>query len=410
MSDVAARASDRKGDLWDRYVNLGLARLHPIIPPGAAPASSWIRFKTTPDDRQHGRCLTPERAQVFWVNKHAVGKLPGVWAGDGWAPRNVQGDEARLRQVYAPDRLGSYRWSVAERGGGIGVSGTALLGLDVDVVDVKVAREVAAALSPLVGLTAYPFRVGRAPKFLIPFRLAKGASPFAKPSRLELGEAGAVEWLTTGQQWVLEGVHGGTGLPYRWPAGRLWEWPGGLAAVPEIDEDHAVGLLRRLGRVLGLGGGGVGIRKGRMPEARVALPGGPGETPVARAARVAELLCDEADARAMVAAIPNLGPTRDQKTGTPREEYVSMAHHLLGCSGGAVWGRALFMEWAARYPTDNPEYNEDVWDGLSGPHTGWRALLARAERAGWLGGQAFRLAQARRAFARQESPENTKGG
>ena len=405
MSHVAAQSPNRKAGLWDKYVNVvGLTRLHPIIPPGARPSSKWLTYKTTPDPKQNGRCLTLERALTFWRSKHAVGKLPGVWRDDGWTPRNVQGDAAALARAYDPRVMGGYRWAVEERGGGIGVNGSELVGLDIDVVEAGASAQVVAEVRDLVpelGPGAV-HRVGRAPKLLFPFRLAAGAVGFGKPSRLELGAVGAVEWLTTGQQWVLEGVHGGTGREYSWPAGRLWE-RGGVEALPEVDEDRAVGLLRALAKALGLR---ASIKRGRLPGGAGGGEVGLRETPEARAARVASLMCSEADARAMVEAVPNLMPARDER-GTPREDYVAMAHFLLGCSGGAGWGRELFLWWAARYPADDPEYNEDVWDGLGQPRTGWAALMQRAERFGWAGGLRLRGRQAARAF--QQADAN-KGG
>ena len=58
--------------------------------------------------------------------------------------------------------------------------------------------------------------------------------------------------------------------------------------------------------------------------------------------------------------------------GTPREQYVGMAHMIRGSLGEA--GRELFLRWAAKYPNAEKDEDERVWDTLPPSKIGWTEL------------------------------------
>jgi hypothetical protein len=118
--------------------------------------------------------------------------------------------------------------------------------LDIDVIDADLADDIQALADRVLGDA--PVRYGLRPKRLMPFNL-KG-EPFAKVKlswTLE-GEAGAVECLASGQQFVCLGIHPDTGEPYAWERDPDLSLPRGL--LPPLDQTRVIGFLKALADVM----------------------------------------------------------------------------------------------------------------------------------------------------------------
>jgi hypothetical protein len=122
--------------------------------------------------------------------------------------------------------------------------------LDVDVGDPGAAEAVRNAIKDWFGDRGdLIFRVGRPPKFLVPFRTDK---PFPKMVREFRGPKDAtyrLEFLGHGQQFIAAGIHPDLHKAYSWPNGHnLENTP--RASLPEITERKAAELLDYLADLL----------------------------------------------------------------------------------------------------------------------------------------------------------------
>ena len=89
--------------------------------------------------------------------------------------------------------------------------------------------------------------IGKAPKRLIPFRLA--GPPFEKMTVNFIGEpAQKIELLGSGQQAMLDGVHVETRQRYRWHGGQPWEID--RDDLPDISADEAYRLMEDVADLL----------------------------------------------------------------------------------------------------------------------------------------------------------------
>ena len=335
------------------YRRHGWAQLHPIIPPVAKAAGGKA-----------------------WQN----GKVPGAQRADGtWHPINVQ--RAGVYEEIADPAAQLHHecrraWA---HGAGIGVLGRAFPAIDVDIVDEDEARVLRDMLRACFGTGCF-LRVGRAPKFLMPFRLGDDALGLRKMSIAtgnDGGSGGAIEVLASGQQWVMEGTHGGTGLPYTWlPFAGPGEAVGGaggsgrpiVGRLPVLGLEALGALLRGMADVLGVA---------RSIKLRVEH-----EEPPRPAHELAgpEDLCT-----AVMRAWRN-----GREVG--RDTYVAVAHALIGASRGDLdWpGFALFSRWAARHPKANPAEDARVWRTIHETRLGVEWLIGQVpgvsggQRAGWL--------------------------
>ena len=122
--------------------------------------------------------------------------------------------------------------------------------LDVDIGDPGAAEAVRNAINDWFGERGdVIFRVGRPPKFLVPFRTDK---PFPKMKREFHGPNDAtyrLEFLGHGQQFIAAGIHPDLHKAYCWPGGHSLENTP-RANLPEIIEGEAAELLNYLADLL----------------------------------------------------------------------------------------------------------------------------------------------------------------
>jgi hypothetical protein len=242
------------------------------------------------------------------------------------------------------------------------VLGRIIPAIDVDLKDPLETRALRDMLSQVFGAACF-LRVGASPKFLMPFRMGDDVIDLRKmvlAVRPETGEQ--IEVLACGQQWVLDGTHGGTGRPYEWLPS---PWHGATGAtgrlrpavtdLPVLGLDALESLLRGMASVLGLA---------RLVKIRVER-----ELPLRPAHELAgpEALCVE-----VLRAWPN-----GREVG--RDVYVRVAHALAGASRrNTDWaGFALFSRWARRHPKADPDHDARVWRSVKQPRLGVEWLIGR---------------------------------
>jgi hypothetical protein len=124
--------------------------------------------------------------------------------------------------------------------------------LDVDITDRAACRAVLDRIKErFEGHGQVLCRIGRSPKFAVPFQTDTPFGKFfGKLMPADGGKAMQFEFLCDGQQFVAAGTHPDTGRPYRW-------WPTGQdlttvprAALPRIDEASARALVEELTALL----------------------------------------------------------------------------------------------------------------------------------------------------------------
>ncbi|WP_207479544.1 AAA family ATPase [Arenibaculum pallidiluteum] len=198
-----------------RWFDAGFTDIIPIVPPGA-PLSPNTKIR--PTDR---------------------GKVPGAKGIHGWHSFDWRS------HVTVPAHCG--RWHAM--GASIGLKGDRFPGVDLDITDAGLAEVILKLALDTLGPA--PVRTGRAPKQLLPYRLA-GDEPVglmrmwfrALDDRDHL-----VEIRGAGQQYVIDGIHPATGLPYTWD--RRPASPDELTPVTKADLERflaeAASVLEMLG-------------------------------------------------------------------------------------------------------------------------------------------------------------------
>ena len=136
---------------------------------------------------------------------------------------------------------------------GVGVLTRNTPALDIDVLDPWLVEKIQSLADQALGDA--PYRIGAAPKRLVPYRLA--GARFGKIKLIwrglcdephEPNAPPAVELLSDGQQFVALGVHPGTGQPYQWHRDPDLEIPHGL--LPALDRAKAERFMRALAGAL----------------------------------------------------------------------------------------------------------------------------------------------------------------
>jgi hypothetical protein len=134
---------------------------------------------------------------------------------------------------------------------------------DVDVLDVELAERIVALIERKLGPTPL-VRVGRAPKTLLVYRPDQ---PFSKLQTPELffadGSKAKVELLALGQQFVADGIHPETGLPYHWADGTPADVP--LKELPIVAQEQCRAIVAEAEEIL-RDAGGREKEKPKVPE------------------------------------------------------------------------------------------------------------------------------------------------
>jgi hypothetical protein len=129
-------------------------------------------------------------------------------------------------------------------------TGTRTPGLDADIRNPEAAEAVRLAINDWIGDRGVILRrIGEAPKFLVPFRVAVPFTKILCELRAPNGAESKLEFLCAGQQFIAAGVHPDTRKPYRWCDGLdLTNTP--CKDLPAIDAAEAGELMSNLSDLL----------------------------------------------------------------------------------------------------------------------------------------------------------------
>jgi putative DNA primase/helicase len=288
------------------------------------------------------------------------GKVPGrklangTWAGYAWLTTTI--DAAMVRQ-----------W--ANDGANIGILAEWFPGVDIDVTDEWLAKEIAAIALRVLGPA--PTRIGRPPKRLLMYRTGEA---FVRTALLIYVEGQArpylVEVLGKGRQYLIHGVHPDTGKPYTWDRELSTFNPDkDLTWIKPADVERFMAEVTTLVELL--------------PGVRVERVGGKTHDRTEQS----DLLAPTLDAlRTCVAAIPNANTMFPE-----RNDYVKFGYAIRAAAGEADEdGFEIFLDWCARWDggTNDPENARDDWRRMKPPYSvGWTWLVGLATTFGFNAGQ-----------------------
>lgn len=287
-------------------------RLIPIIPPKA---------------------VISERSKLYkriQAGDDARGKAPGLrWPDGRWSSFSDWSNH-----ITSPTDFP--RWQAM--GAGVGIrcgedeSGGWIVAIDADTIKEDLAAIIEKEVRRWAGEA--PMRVGRAPKALYVVRVS---APY-RYARVDFGKANGhprerVEILSAGKQFVAEGVHPGTGQPYRWPKGAP-----DLSSLPILSPEQLDALMRSLKEIL--------------PEAGPVLREGLGGAVVEIDQ---ETLRGNPDlVKLAVAALPN-----DSTLFPTRESYLAVGYAIKAAlPDDPQLGLHLYQQWCEPWRGASGEINE----------------------------------------------------
>ena len=331
-------------DTFQRYAAAGFAEaILPIIPPDA-PISSVSK-------------LPPENR----------GKVPGKKTSKGWV--GLKDWTAHVSTASDLTRYNSW-------GAGLGLNCHSLGAFDIDVLDADLADAIERAVLEYAAdiFPEPPVRYGNAPKRLILTRIINGLKlgkrrlafrlpgedPSEKPRH-------AVEFLSSGQQFVAEGVHPKTKKPYTWKNGispadigvgnlvpmcersvnRLWDTIGMLADLygGEAAESGAQGAAH-----------GPGARKG-----------------MGDASKLAPTPQHAVDALRLIPV---------DSLPTYSDVLPVILAYKAAVGGNEDYYSAL-EEWALEYGDNSPDWVRARWNSADETDVGWHRLEEEASKHGY---------------------------
>jgi len=235
---------------------------------------------------------------------------------------------------------------------GVGILSRRTPALDVDVLHPDVAHAVQAAADRELG--DVPYRIGRAPKLLLPYRLA--GQPFAKLKLVWRSGLGAdmhpptkppgVEILADGQQFVALGIHPDTGQPYRWHRDPDLSLPRGLL-TPRSHSDF-VRFLWRLAAVL---------RRLGAEEMKLSGPGLEPQAVSGAATPRPRVL--KADAERIREALERMG-----NPDLHYDDWIRLGHAIKAELPGDD-GRRLWEWWSSLSSKNDPRATGRKWAGFN---------------------------------------------
>lgn len=318
---------------FEQYAKAGFRKeLLPILPPDASlhPGS-------------HG--LAPSR-----------GKVPGKKRPAGWV-----GFHDWTNFEASDDDLKDWRrWR-----SGIGMQGRRFPGLDIDVEDPELADAIQQSAGNALG--AAPVRFGNGARRLLPYAaegLGKRRLAFQSKDPARRGKKPmAVELLGKGQQYVVEGVHPGTGRRYYWldDHSLATVGPAGLQAITSEQVDTLFDDLERLVDLFGY----------EIVTRNTASDGNHGE--VCQEWLLAPSL--EAVGRAL-AALPNEVDYLDWLK-------VGMAIRAACGPDRTEEAYPLFEEWSLKWEENTHDIIREKWTSFDPPfRVGWPYLAALADEHG----------------------------
>lgn len=345
--------------------------------------------------------IIPPDARVSASSRHpghvarSRGKIPGKFVGDGW----VGYGEWTAVEATAQDIEKWAGWP-----SGVGLQGRNYPGLDIDVSDAPLADKIEACA--ILTLGAAPVRFGNGTRRLLTYAapgLKKRRLAFRPASQAEQslgdGDRGgghgaegrepasgedkpfAVELLGAGQQYVVEGTHPKTGLPYWWRDGQSPAVIGPerltVITVEQVEEffTQVAALFEQEGYEIAstttFGGGGAGayVHQDNLFAPSIGA--------IQRA----------------LAVLPN-----DYDYDT----WFKACCAIKAASGATEEGYDLFEAWSLTYGENTPDLCRDKWDSAKPPfRVGWWWLSQEARKYG------FSPAREDFGFGEEPAPDST---
>lgn len=300
--------------------------------------------------------ILPHGASVHSDSIHLAssrGKVPGRKRKGGWV------GFAKWAQ-YTATNQDMNRWHCW--GAGIGMQGRRFPALDIDIDDLELADAVHQEAITILG--AAPARFGRGSRRILVYAgagMRKERLAFRRVGDTE-GVAQAVEFLATGQQYVVDGIHPTTGQPYVWQHDRS-PVEVGANGLKSITAEQLRTLYLRIEELLELHGYEV--------VSKSALNGGEGGV------WQQGLLAPSVDAvRRAIAALPNeVDYDTWLKIGAAIKSSCGPEH--------AEDAYDIWTEWSLQWPENTPEVVEGKWLSLEPPFkVGWDYLASFATDEG----------------------------
>jgi hypothetical protein len=248
-------------------------------------------------------------------------------------------------------------------GFGIGVKGAKTPGVDCDIADENVCRQIIDWCHRNIG--AAPIRIGRAPRSLLVYRsdepLKRSRSTrYRSPN----GANHQIELIGNGGQFVAYAIHPSTGLPYLWPEQELTEVPSD--ELCEITQDDVHALFRHFDDVA-VEAGWTRVEPAPLTRLKEQKP----------RQSAHELTAAIHDLRAAMSVIPIQPETYNRWT------MVGMA--LYHATEGSDEGFELWDQWSSKGDKYNPDEMEAKWRSFGraspGAVLGAKTIFAEANKA-----------------------------
>jgi len=238
---------------------------------------------------------------------------------------------------------------------GVGILTRRTPALDIDVMDIELAESIQALADRVLGVV--PYRIGLAPKRLMPFRLAGAPFRKVKVEWTLKDQKNAVEQLADGQQFVALGVHPGTGRPYEWHRDPDLSLPHGL--LPPVDRARMERFMRALaGALERIGATNIKRSGGKEEPKPVPRPVANGRHPAA--AFLAKLpgartVTSPSDVERIAAALERIG-----NSDLHYDDWIRIGLAIKAALPGGD-GLALWEWWSALSAKNDPKLTANKW-------------------------------------------------
>ena len=247
--------------------------------------------------------------------------------------------------------------------GSVGVlCGHGLVVADADVYDPDLARWTKTMLLSKLGMA--PHRVGRLPKFALPYRLdaARATGKVASRGWRNPGDparhVNRLEFLGRGNYIVTHGVHPDTGAEYRWPVEDLARLP--IEALSEIDTDDITRVCQAFDTQCILLGFEPCQALGAIAQSH-------------RPSKQGQRAVDADKVLAAVAMIPN--------DALPYEDWIEVGLALKGALGDTAEGVEAWLNFSEQYEGNDIDTCLAKWDSFHPKAIGAGTIMHLAREA-----------------------------
>jgi hypothetical protein len=230
---------------------------------------------------------------------------------------------------------------------GVGILTRCTPALDIDVLDAELAETIQGIADRVLGDA--PYRIGQAPKRLMPFRLV--GEPFPKMKVIWRGvgdelheptKPPAVELLLRGQQFVALGVHPKTGRPYEWHRDPDLSIPHGL--LPPINQAKAERFMGTLASALK-----------SIGATDIKFTGGP-VAPKVDTRPTRRPVTTKTDAERISAAMERIG-----NHDLHYDDWIRIGYAIKAALPGGD-GRAIWEWWSSLSSKNDPALTRKTWE------------------------------------------------